>query len=129
MGKSGYLIDTNSVIDFLNNNLPDSGSQFLSKVVDDVPIISVISKMEVLGYNTPEKSYQTLLDFIDDSFVIGLTEEVIDMTINLRKINRIKLPDAIIAATALVYDYTLISRNISDFKNVSGLELLNPHEL
>lgn len=85
--------------------------------------------MEVLGYNTPEKSYQILLDFIDDSFIIGLTEEVIDMTINLRKINKIKLPDAIIAAHALVYDYILISRNISDFKNVNGLEVLNPHAL
>ena len=38
----------------------------------------------------------------------------------------IKLPDAIIAATALVYDLTLISRNVSDFKNIEGLKVLNP---
>ncbi|WP_143072066.1 type II toxin-antitoxin system VapC family toxin [Dyadobacter koreensis] len=50
MEKSKYLIDTDSVIDYLNNNLPDSGSQFLSKVVDDVPVLSVISKIGILGF-------------------------------------------------------------------------------
>ena len=75
------------------------------------------------------KSYQILLDFINDSLVIGLTEEVIDKTIDLGKANKIKLPDAIKAATALVYEYVLISRKISDFKNIVGLEAINPHEL
>jgi predicted nucleic acid-binding protein len=40
-----------------------------------------------------------------------------------------KLPDAIIAATALVYDLTLISRNAADFKNIQGLKAVDPHSL
>jgi predicted nucleic acid-binding protein len=40
-----------------------------------------------------------------------------------------RLPDAIIAATALVYDLVLISRNISDFKNIDGLQVIDPHSL
>jgi predicted nucleic acid-binding protein len=40
-----------------------------------------------------------------------------------------KLPDAIIAATALVYDLTLITRNTSDFKNMEGLKVINPFDL
>jgi predicted nucleic acid-binding protein len=36
------------------------------------------------------------------------------------------LPDAIIAATALVYDLTLISRNVIDFKGIQGLKVIDP---
>jgi len=47
-------------------------------------------------------------------------------TADLRKKHVIKLPDAIIAATALIYELALISRNVSDFKNIEGLQLINP---
>jgi predicted nucleic acid-binding protein len=40
--------------------------------------------------------------------------------------SKIKLPDAIIAATALTENYILVTRNIGDFKHIPGLELLNP---
>jgi predicted nucleic acid-binding protein len=50
-------------------------------------------------------------------------------TIELRKNHRIKLPDAIIAATALVYGLTVISRNITDFKSINGITCINPWEL
>jgi len=42
---------------------------------------------------------------------------------------KIKLPDAIIAATAIVYDLILVTRNISDFKNIDGLHVVDPHML
>lgn len=40
-----------------------------------------------------------------------------------------KTPDAIIAATALANDFTLITRNIKDFKNIEGFKLVNPHDM
>ena len=49
-------------------------------------------------------------------------------TADIRKKQKIKLPDAIIAATALVYELSLVSRNVSDFKNIDGLQLINPWE-
>ncbi|WP_198675460.1 PIN domain-containing protein [Pleomorphovibrio marinus] len=39
-----------------------------------------------------------------------------------------KLPDEIIAATALTYDLTLLTRNIGDFKKIEGLKVTNPNE-
>jgi hypothetical protein len=36
------------------------------------------------------------------------------------------LPDAVIAATCLVNDFTLVTRNQKDFKGINGLELYNP---
>ena len=57
---------------------------------------------------------------------IFLTKEIEKQTILIRKSNKIKLPDAIIAATAIVYNLTLVTRNIDDFKNISGLKIFNP---
>jgi predicted nucleic acid-binding protein len=47
-------------------------------------------------------------------------------TVEIRKIYKIKLPDAIIAAIALVYNLILVTRNTNDFKNIGGLQLENP---
>lgn len=115
MAESYYLIDSNAVIDYLGNRLPKSGMTFMNDVVDAVANLSVITKMEVLGFNTPEDDYNLLSDFMEDAVVLYLTEEIVQECINIRKQQSIKLPDAIIAATAVVYDMDLITRNLSDF--------------
>jgi predicted nucleic acid-binding protein len=51
---------------------------------------------------------------------------VIDLAIRIRKSIRIKVPDAIIAATALERDAVLMTRNDADFKAVEGLTIVNP---
>ncbi len=61
--------------------------------------------------------------------VLPLNEVVINQTIALIQTKKIALGDALIAATALVYNLTLISHNISDFKNIYGLKVINPHAL
>ena len=50
-------------------------------------------------------------------------------TILIRKSNKIKLPDAIIAATAIVNNITLVTCNSDDFKLINGLKMLNPREI
>lgn len=122
-----YLIDSNAVIDYLSNSLPSSGMTFMNNVINDIPKVSVITKMEVLGFKTPPDIYKILVLFFVDSQVIPLSEEVAEKTIDLRKEQKIKLPDAIIAATALVNDFTLITRNKADFKKVKGLSIIDAH--
>jgi predicted nucleic acid-binding protein len=129
MEQSQYLIDTNAVIDYLGNKLTASGMDFMNTVVDAVPNVSVVTKIEVLGFNTSQQHYTTLCDFIDDATVWDLNDNVVEASIEIRKKHKTKLPDAIIAATALVYDLVLISRNISDFKNIDGLQVIDPHSL
>ena len=46
----------------------------------------------------------------------------------MRKTISIKLPDAIIAATALQNNLTLITRNKNDFKNLQSLKILDPYQ-
>ena len=129
MEQPQYLIDTNAVIDYLGNKLPASGMNFMNDVIDAVPHISVITKIEVLGFNTPEQHYTILSDFINDATVFDLSNNVVEVSIDIRKKYKTKLPDAIIAATALVYNLVVISRNISDFKNIDGLKVIDPHSL
>lgn len=60
--------------------------------------------------------------------LLPLDDDIIKKTIQLRRTyKKLKLGDAIIAATALVYSFTLITCNTKDFKNIEGLELLDPY--
>jgi len=60
---------------------------------------------------------------------LGLTDNIVDTTIDIRKKHKTKLPDAIIAATAQVHGYALITNNEKDFANIGGLEIVNPMKL
>ncbi|MGF1637039.1 MAG: type II toxin-antitoxin system VapC family toxin [Cyclobacteriaceae bacterium] len=122
-----YLIDTNAVIDYLDNKLPKHGSDLIEGITTR---ISVITRIELLVWiNATTEQTHILQQFVNVSLVYNLDEPVIVVAIHLRKTYKIKLPDAIIAATALIHNFTLITRNVDDFKNIDDLKLINPHEL
>ena len=124
-----YLIDTNAVIEFLGGSLPSYGSIWLQNLVgQNLTYLSVINQIELLGFNGSPTEMQTIKDFINVSNLIPLSDTVVQQTIDLRKSYKIKLPDAIIAATALVYNLTLITRNTSDFGKIAGLVLMDAHK-
>ena len=58
---------------------------------------------------------QVLRGFIESITVHYINHKIIKKTILIRKTTNIKIPDAVIAATALVYDFTLLSANDKDF--------------
>ena len=66
---------------------------------------------------------------MNDAIVLELTDAIVNQTIVLRKQIKIKLPDAIIAATSLVTGFTLISRNTNDFKSIHGLTVVDPYSV
>ena len=90
--------------------------------VDKYPYVSVITKIEILRFHTDTRHYTILENFISECNVLGLNDQIVDLTIAICKSRKIKLPDAIIAATAQTYDLTLVTRNTVDFKNVKGFE-------
>ena len=126
MGQ-GYLMDTNVVIDYIGQRLPDSGEKFIDNLP---PRISVISRIELIGwFGVSPKQLTNLLLFTANASIYLLEENIILKAIELRQKYRIKTPDAIIAATALVHNCTLITNNIADFKVIPGFLLLNPHKI
>jgi predicted nucleic acid-binding protein len=122
-----YLIDSNVVSDYLTARLPESGMTWLHPVIDAIPIISVITQIEILGF---QSSYSAqYLAFTQSATILSLTPEVVHQTIELRKSRRIKLPDAIIAATALMHGLKLVTHNLSDFSGIPRLSLIDPYQV
>lgn len=122
-----YLIDSNISIYFLDGKLTPKAEAFLRPVLQQECNLSVITKMEVLGWKfLTAKDEQEAEAFIQASNIYSLSDFIIEKTISIRKQFKIKLPDAIIAATALENGFTLVTRNTSDFSNIPGLNVINP---
>lgn len=122
-----YLIDTNTAIDYLDNKLPNKSAL----LIDGITIqVSVITRIELLAWPNalPEQNH-ILQEFINNAIVYNIDEQIIIKAIEIRKLYKTKLPDAIIAATSLVHQLQLITRNVSDFKDIVGLNIINPHSI
>lgn len=124
-----FLIDANVIIDYISERLNDKGSAFVETVFNTGFNVSVVVKIEVLGYNNVPAKMRLLEEFLAPAMIFPLDDAVTQKTIVLRRIQKLKLCDAIIAATALVNNLTLITRNTVDFKNIPGITLIDPHAL
>lgn len=129
MGEK-YLIDTSGVIKYLSETFPLKGLLFIDEILNKESIIFFISEIELQVWNPEEqddlKIYQS---FVSESTVVGLQDGIIQETIRIRKHYKLKLPDAVIVATALVNDMTLIADNDKDFMLVPELKYINPQRL
>lgn len=64
------MIDSNAIIDYLSEKIPTAGLKFMDAVIDLGPNVSVITKIEILGFPTQTEEEQLLKDFINDSLII-----------------------------------------------------------
>ncbi len=89
-------------------------------------VISAISRAEVLGFQRltaiDAEFFATVLRFVPQ---LPITDAVLDRTVKIRQQLRIKTPDAIVAATALVHGLALVSAD-AGFARVAGLSVINP---
>lgn len=126
MGKK-ILIDTNIAISYIGNRLNINAMDKLDKIFDSEYHISVINKIELLGYpnlnQNEEEKFQLL---INNSIIHAIDNKTIDKTIAIRKKHKIKLPDAFIAATCLVNELSILTLNVKDFENIDGLKVIIP---
>jgi predicted nucleic acid-binding protein len=123
-----YIWDTNTVIYYLQQIFPERVEIFVDTLLDESPpAISSITEIELFSWKNATKTDVEMVEaFVNDSSIIELEKPVKIKAAEIRRLHSIKLPDAIIAASALVYDLTLITRNTKDFKNIEGLALVNP---
>lgn len=111
------LVDTDVFVDHLRGHRPFSTD-------DDRVHYSVITRAELFaGRGTQEEPVRVLL--------APFTEVAVDRAIaerggRLRRELAIALPDALVAATALERDLTLLTRNLKDFETVPGLSVRSP---
>ncbi|NCO55719.1 MAG: PIN domain nuclease [Bacteroidetes bacterium CG_4_10_14_3_um_filter_31_20] len=117
------LLDSNIVI-YLGSEKAEIIENFL---LDKKLHISVITKVETLGYHKISEKEKKFLNLIFDKIVvIPLEEEIIATAIKLRQQRKISLGDSFIAATALAYKLTLVTNNTDDFEKIKGLKIINP---
>lgn len=94
---------------------------------ENIPGVSVITILEVLGYVNIFKDellyYNTALTL---SSLFSIDSKVVDLATQLKQQKKMSIGDSIIAATALINDRTLFTRNTKDFKHIDGLKVKNP---
>jgi predicted nucleic acid-binding protein len=119
------LIDTNVLIYQLKNALSPELMQALGvQLENQQAFISVITRIEMLawkGHSQESLTKTTQLVTLIPEF--GLTEPIVQETIRIRKTYGLKLPDATIAATALVHNCCLWTANEVDFKRIPELQI------
>ncbi len=88
---------------------------------------SLFSKLEVLGFHGLDAKSKRYFENVFYSLpLFQITDTILSTAIELRQQRKMSAGDAIIAATALQYDFELHTRNVSDFKWISGLKVVNP---
>ena len=119
------LLDSNIII-----YAAQAENEFLREfIAENSPFVSALSYLEVLGYhqiNDEDKTY--FEEFFNASQILPVSQAVIEQRVKLKQIKKMSLGDTIIAATGLVYDLTVVTRNIYDFRWITNLKLLNPFE-
>ncbi len=117
------LFDTNIVIDIL------AGVPAARKEYDQHPdrAISVVTWMEVMAGIRPDEESK-VVKFLDTFTQFPLSPAIAQQTVEVRRTLRLKLPDAIILATAQVEKHVLLTRNTRDFKSDSA-DVLIPYRL
>ena len=121
-----YLLDTNILIEAAGNTA-SAVAALKQAVLSDWVGCSAITRLELFGYPDLTSDEEAVLVLLTGELEeVAVTSPVIDRAIQIRKSIRIKVPDAIIAATALEMDAVLMTRNEGDFKAVGQLTIMNP---
>ena len=117
------LFDSNIII----YSAKSLGNTLLELIYRDTPSVSVISYVEALGYHQLVDAERQSLEYLfENAIILPLSLVVADQAVSLRQQRRMGLGDAIIAATALVHDLSLVTHNTEDFRWINGLGLLDP---
>ena len=105
------FFDTNILIDYLNGH-QQAADEF--KLYDDLNI-SIITYMEVLVGVRSSGHEAVVRRFLNSFNIVELSSDIADRTVEVRKELKVKLPDAIIYATARENNGLLVTRNTKGF--------------
>jgi len=116
MSGNNIVADTSLLVNFFN------GIEPARKILKGRQIwVSAITEIELLSFSSLKKTEIKLIkSFLKECIISELTRPVREIAIDVRKKDRLKLPDAIIAATSIHLDFPLVTMD-SDFNNVRKL--------
>ena len=118
MSGANYLVDTNFLIYLLNGNAA------VKPYLNNNFFLSEITEMELLGVkDIPQLVLKTRAALIDNCFLVNFNSDIKEIAIRIKQKTSIKLPDTIIATSALYMGMPLISAD-KDLTRVEGLDLI-----
>jgi len=119
-----YLLDTNTLIYYLNDD--KVAIDFVDKNLKN-SAISSITYLEVLVFPYDEEEDKKVRDFLELFKIYDVDRNLLDIAIKTYRTKKVKMADNLIGSTAKLYNLTLVTRNVDDFKNME-LDILNMYE-
>ena len=105
-----FLLDTNFILGMLKRNPEVLEVLRAERLTSDQCAYSAITRMELLGFPGITSTEEQLIRSTLDRFkYLGISFEIEEAVIGIRRTRRAKLPDALIAATALCHDLELLT--------------------
>lgn len=124
-----YLIDTNILIYYFDNKIPKNHINKIELILLSSFNISTITKIELLGWNKLNELMKVKIsNFLQNATTYYIDDIIEKNTIKLKQNNNVSLPDAVIASTAILNNFTLVTRNTKDFNKIENLNIYNPFE-
>lgn len=117
MSGHNLLVDTNFLIYLLNGNL------VITPYLNNHFFVSEITEMEMLGVRNLSSTVLSIRKrLIENCFIVNFNSDIKEIAIRIKQKSPIKLPDAIVAASAMYMGFPLITAD-SDFTKITGLDL------
>jgi predicted nucleic acid-binding protein len=122
-----YLLDTNSLIYYFQG-APQMDPVFRQIAQGEArPLVSIITEIELLGFPRLTQQDETRIRSLLSGFtVVAVDGPIAAQAVVLKRRHGLKTPDAIIAATALLEDTSLVTRDQTLLDKVPEVQSLNP---
>lgn len=119
MNGNRLFVDTNIILYFLKGE-----PQVVEMILDKELVISIITEIELLAFpNLTEEDEKHIKNLLRECSIVDLKQEVKELTIELRRTYKLKLPDSIIAASAFTHKLPLLTGD-KEFAKISELDVI-----
>jgi predicted nucleic acid-binding protein len=120
-----YTLDTNAILYYLKDDAK-AVSALREIFVHDAPIyISAITEVELFALSGLSSEEETLIEQVLATVsIISVDSHIARLAAFVRREYGLKVPDSVIAATAMFTASALVTRNTRDFRKITGLSLL-----
>jgi predicted nucleic acid-binding protein len=119
MNGNRIFLDTNIVLYLLNGDI--TLAHFLN---GKILCVSIITEIELLSYQGLKiEEEKVIKEFLSECLIYGISNEIKEITIEIRKTNSLKLPDCLIVSTSLYLGIPFISAD-TDFKKISEINFI-----
>ena len=120
-----YALDTNAILYYLKDD-PDAVSSLRNIFSQNVPLyVSAITELELFAFSNLSAAEEKLIEeLLATVAVISLDSHIARLAALIRRQYGLKVPDSVIAATAMFTGSTLLTRNTRDFRRIPNLSLL-----